>query len=168
MALIKTHIKPDSEKYKSNFAHHSLLGKDLESKLDTIKRLGPPKRVEKHRSRGKMTARERIEYLLDRGADQIEIGADIITEMQSKFLKENDIITIQLYGSQPVSIILPDHVSFAVVETETVIKGQTAASSYKPAVLERNIKTSVPPFIEVGDIVVINTLNSNYVEKAKK
>ena len=83
-------------------------------------------------------------------------------------LKENDIITIQLYGSQPVSIILPGHVSFAVVETETVIKGQTAASSYKPAVLERNIKTSVPPFIEVGDIVVINTLNSSYVEKAKK
>ena len=108
-------------------------------------------------------------YFMDKkNFDQIEIEANIITEMQSKFLKENDITTIQLYGSQPVSIILPDHVSFAVVETETVIKGQTAASSYKPAVLERNIKTSVPPFIEVGDIVVINTLNSSYVEKAKK
>ena len=114
------------------------------------------------------SADEKYYFMDKKNFDQIEIGADIITEMQSKFLKENDIITIQLYGSQPVSIILPDHVSFAVVETETVIKGQTAASSYKPAVLERNIKTSVPPFIEVGDIVVINTLNSSYVEKAKK
>ena len=100
--------------------------------------------------------------------DQIEIGADIITETQSKFLQENNIVTIQLYESQPVSIILPDHVSFAVIETEAVIKGQTVTSSYKPAVLERNIKTSVPPFIEVGDVIVINTLDSSYAEKAKK
>ena len=100
--------------------------------------------------------------------NQIEIGADIITETQSKFLKENDIITIQLYESQPVSILLPDHVSFAVVESDAVVKGQTATSSYKPAVLERDIKTSVPPFIEVGDVIVINTHDSSYVEKAKK
>ena len=58
--------------------------------------------------------------------------------------------------------------SFKVVESDAVVKGQTATSSYKPAVLERNIKTSVPPFIEVGDIVVISTLDSSYVEKAKK
>ena len=108
-------------------------------------------------------------YFMDsKNFDQIEIGTDIITDMQSRFLKENDIITIQLYESQPVAIILPDHVSFAVVSADAVVKGQTAASSYKPAVLERNIKTSVPPFIEVGDIVVINTLDSSYVEKAKK
>ena len=49
-----------------------------------------------------------------------------------------------------------------------MVKGQTAASSYKPAVLERNIKTSVPPFIEVGNRVVINTNDNSYVEKAKK
>ena len=100
--------------------------------------------------------------------DQIEIGSDIINENQSKFLKENDMITIQLYESQPVSIILPDHVIFQVIEADAVVKGQTAASSYKPAILEKNIKTSVPPFIEVGDFVVINTNNSSYVEKAKK
>ena len=108
-------------------------------------------------------------YFMDKkNFDQIEIGSDIITEMQSKFLKENDNITIQSYGSQLISIILPDHVSFAVVAADAVVKGQTVASSYKPAILERKIKTSVPPFIEVGDIVVINTLDSSYVEKAKK
>lgn len=100
--------------------------------------------------------------------DQIEIGSDIITETQSKFLKENDIITIQLYESIPVSIILPDHACFTVIEADAVVKGQTASSSYKPAVLERGIKTLVPPFVETGDVIVINTLDSSYVEKAKK
>ena len=57
---------------------------------------------------------------------------------------------------------------FEVIESDAVIKGQTAASSYKPALLERNIKTSVPPFIQVGDKVVINTNDTSYVEKAKK
>ena len=100
--------------------------------------------------------------------EQIEIGGDIISKSQSKFLKENQNITIQLYNSVPVSIILPDQVSFKVVESDAVVKGQTTASSYKPAVLERNIKTSVPPFIKIGDEVIINTSDASYVEKAKK
>ena len=100
--------------------------------------------------------------------DQIEIGKDIISDDQSRFLKENEIITIQLYESQPVSIILPDSISFEIVESDAVVKGQTAASSYKPAVLDRGIKTSVPPFIEVGDTIIISTHDSSYIEKAKK
>ena len=77
-------------------------------------------------------------------------------------------LTIQLYESNPVSIILPDHASLKVIESDAVVKGQTAASSYKPAILEGNIKISVPSFIEVGDEVVINTHNYSYIEKAKK
>ena len=100
--------------------------------------------------------------------EQIEIGKDIITESESKFLKENEINIILFYESQPVSIALPAHVSFKVIEADAVVKGQTAASSYKPATLERGIKTSVPPFIEVGDLIVINTNDSSYVEKSKK
>ncbi|MDC1296452.1 elongation factor P [Alphaproteobacteria bacterium] len=108
-------------------------------------------------------------YFMDNiNFEQIEIGSDIITSDQSKFLKENDNITVQLYESQPVSIILPDHVNFKVIEADAVVKGQTAASSYKPAVLERKIRTSVPPFIEIGDEIVINTNDSSYVEKFKK
>ena len=108
-------------------------------------------------------------YFMDNtNFDQIEIGSDIISEVQSKYLKENLNITIQLYETNPVSIILPDHVSFKVLEADAVVKGQTAASSYKPAILENGIKTSVPPFIEVGDVIVINTNDSSYVEKAKK
>ena len=100
--------------------------------------------------------------------EQIEIAEDIISEFQSKFLKEEESVVIQLHNSIPVSVILPDHVSFKVVESDAVIKGQTAASSYKPAILERNIKTSVPPFIGIGDEVVINTSDASYVEKLKK
>lgn len=100
--------------------------------------------------------------------DQVEIGNDIITKDQSNFLKENCNVIIQLYESQPVSIILPDNIILSVVEADAVVKGQTAASSYKPAILENGIKTSVPPFIEVGDNIVISTADSSYIEKAKK
>ena len=100
--------------------------------------------------------------------DQIEIGAWYYNWKSIKIFKRKWNITIQLYEINPVSIIFPDQVSFKVIEADAVVKGQTAASSYKPAILERNIKTSVPPFIEVGEIVVISTNDSSYVEKAKK
>ena len=74
---------------------------------------------------------------------------------------------IQVYGTTPVSLLLPEIITLKVIEADPVVKGQTAASSYKPAMLERNIKTSVPPFIKVGDKIVINTNDSSYVEKAK-
>ena len=96
------------------------------------------------------------------------MNKDIISENQVKYLKENDIIKIQLYENQPVSIELPDNITLKVIEADSVVKGQTATSSYKPAVLERNIKTFVPPFIEAGDTIVISTIDSRYIEKAKK
>ena len=99
---------------------------------------------------------------------QLEIGSDIIDKSQSIYLKENQKILIQTYQNKPVSILLPESVSFKVIESDAVIKGQTVAASYKPAILERNIKTSVPPFIEVGDEVVISTSDASYLEKIKK
>tara|TARA_Y100000588_G_C13770176_1_gene717854 strand:- start:109 stop:684 length:576 start_codon:yes stop_codon:yes gene_type:complete len=108
-------------------------------------------------------------YFMDNKTyDQFEIGKDVIIENQEKFLIENENIIIQLFESNPVSILLPDTVAFEVMEADSVVKGQTISSSYKPATLERNIKTSVPPFIEVGDKIVISTKDSSYVEKAKK
>ena len=107
-------------------------------------------------------------YFMDNQTyEQIEVGNDIISVNQEKFLIENETLIIQIYESYPVSIVLPDTISLEVIEADAVVKGQTAASSYKPAVLERNIKTSVPPFIAVGDKVVISTNDSSYLEKAK-
>ena len=99
--------------------------------------------------------------------EQIEIGSDIIDEDQSRFLIENDEVIIQFYNEKPVGLELADNVILKVIETEGVVKGQTAASSYKPATLENNIKTSVPQFIEIDDKVVISTSDSSYIEKAK-
>ena len=107
-------------------------------------------------------------YFMDtKNYEQIEIGEDIINEDQSKFLIENQEILLQLYDSIPVAIILPEHVNLKVIEADAVVKGQTAASSYKPAILEKGIKTSVPPFIEVGDVIVVSTTDSTYIEKSK-
>ena len=100
--------------------------------------------------------------------EQMEIGNDIISVEQSKFLIENNNVNLQFYEGSVVSLELPDHVILKVEETEAVVKGQTAASSYKPAILTGGIKTSVPPFISTEDFVVINTSDSSYVEKAKK
>jgi elongation factor P len=100
--------------------------------------------------------------------EQVEIGNDIIPENQSKFLIENDNINLQFYEGAVVGLELPDNVTLKVEETEAVVKGQTAASSYKPAILTGGIKTSVPPFISTEDHIVISTSDSSYLEKAKK
>ncbi len=100
--------------------------------------------------------------------DQIEIGEDIITKDQSRFLNENDNVNLNFYEGSVVGIELPDNITLKVEETEAVVKGQTATSSYKPAILTGGIKTSVPPFISVNDYVVISTFDASYLEKAKK
>ncbi len=99
--------------------------------------------------------------------EQIELGSDLVDKNQSKLLKENDNIIIQFHESNPVSIVLPDQIKLKVIESDAVIKGQTASSSYKPALLERGIKTSVPPFVESGDEIMISTEDYSYIEKAK-
>ena len=100
--------------------------------------------------------------------EQIEIGKDIISENQSKFFIENDNMTLQFYESSVVGLELPDNITLKVEETEAVVKGQTATSSYKPAILTGGIKTTVPPFISKEDYIVVSTSDSSYLEKAKK
>ncbi len=99
--------------------------------------------------------------------EQIELGSDLISEDQSRFLVENDNVILQFYNDKAIGIELPNSVILKVIETEGVVKGQTAASSYKPAILERGIKTTVPQFISTNDKVVISTIDSSYIEKAK-
>ncbi len=84
------------------------------------------------------------------------------------YLKENQIVIIQIYENKPLSIILPDNVILKVLESDAVVKGQTASASYKPAVLENGVKTTVPQFIEIDDEIVVSTIDGSYVEKAKK
>ena len=100
--------------------------------------------------------------------EQIEFGSDLIPDDQSRFLVENNNVILQFYNEKAVGLELPDSITLKVIDTEGVVKGQTAASSYKPATLERGIKTTVPQFIAMNDEIVISTLDASYIEKAKK
>ena len=77
------------------------------------------------------------------------------------------LVMIDSFEGDPIGIELPNHVTVKVGEADAVVKGQTAASSAKPAVLENGIRTTVPPHIETGTLVVINTEDGSYVERAK-
>jgi elongation factor P len=83
------------------------------------------------------------------------------------FLQDEMTITIDLVEGEPVAAHLPQTVVLEIVEADPVVKGQTAASSYKPAKLSNGVKTSVPPFIETGERIVVKTEDGSYVERAK-
>ena len=100
--------------------------------------------------------------------EQIEIGDDIISAEQSKFFIENDNINLQFYEGSVVGLELPDSITLKVEETEAVVKGQTAASSYKPAILSNGTKIMVPPFINDDDKVIIRSSDLEYIERVKK
>ena len=91
---------------------------------------------------------------------------DLIGE-KAGFLQDNMEVTVDFIEGKPVSVNLPGSVVLTVVEADPVVKGQTAASSYKPGVLENGMKILIPPFIEAGTKIVVNTEDISYVERAK-
>ncbi|MEM7617711.1 MAG: elongation factor P [Pseudomonadota bacterium] len=98
--------------------------------------------------------------------DQEQFPADLLGD-STVYLQDEMALTVESYAGTPVSIILPETVILKVIETETVVKGQTAASSNKPAILENDLRVMVPPFIDVGDKIIVNTMDATYVERAK-
>ena len=99
--------------------------------------------------------------------DQVSLSADLIGEERVIYLQDGMSVTIESFEGDPIGLNLPTQVALAVVEADAVVKGQTAASSAKPALLENGIRTSVPPHIETGTRVMINTEDGSYVERAK-
>jgi elongation factor P len=98
--------------------------------------------------------------------DQISIPKDFLEE-RAAFLQDGMMVTIESHEGRPIGITLPDQVTLEVVEAEPVVKGQTAASSYKPAMLENGVRVMVPPFIGVGEKVVVDTNELTYVRRAE-
>ncbi|MDR0580648.1 MAG: elongation factor P [Holosporaceae bacterium] len=98
--------------------------------------------------------------------DQLQISKDLIGE-GACFLQENMIVKISMYDGEIIGVVLPDTVVLTVTEADAVIKGQTATSSYKPAILENGVRILVPPHIESGVRIVVNTSDASYVERAK-
>jgi elongation factor P len=98
--------------------------------------------------------------------DQITVPKDLIGD-QAVYLQENMPCTLMLHDGVPVSIELPQRVTFEIVEADPVVKGQTASSSYKPAILSNGQRVMVPPHITAGTRVVVMTADGSYVERAK-
>ena len=96
--------------------------------------------------------------------DQVEIKKEIVGK-KGKFLKENQDIMVSFYNESPISIELPKQVKFKINTTDAALKGQTVSSSYKPAILDNGIKIQVPPFIEEGDEIIIDSRTFEYVKK---
>ena len=104
-------------------------------------------------------------YFMDNVSfEQISMMNDLIGD-KAKLLKENLEVTISLLEDKPLSIELPKNINCVVETTDAVVKGQTAASSYKPAKLDNGLTISVPPFIENGDKIIIDSRNLEYVKK---
>ena len=98
--------------------------------------------------------------------EQIAVAAEIIGE-PSVFLQDGMIVSIESFEGEPLGVSLPDMVTLEVTEAEPVIKGQTATTSYKPAIADNGAKIMVPPFVGVGDRIIVRTEDSSYVERAK-
>ena len=96
--------------------------------------------------------------------EQIEIKKEIVGE-QGKLLTEDLKVSVSFYDEKPISIDLPTQVKCKIEKTDATLKGQTISSSYKPAKLENGLNIQVPPFIESGDEVIIDTRNLEYVKK---
>lgn len=99
--------------------------------------------------------------------DQVHVSKDILGD-QIPYLQENMEVTLSLHNGVPIAIELPSRIILEITETEPVVKGQTASSSFKPAMLSNGVRTMVPPHINVGTRVVINTEDGSYVERSKE
>ncbi len=99
--------------------------------------------------------------------DHVALPADIIGD-QAAYLQPEMEVTISLHEGVPVAIELPPRATLEVTETEPTIKSQTAASSYKPALLSNGVRTMVPSFVTAGTRIVVNTSDGSYIERAKE
>eukprot|EP01037_Dinobryon_pediforme_P016043 gene16042-16212_t len=98
--------------------------------------------------------------------EQITLSKDFVGDAAA-FLQDGMIVDVSSYEGKPLSVKLPDTVVLTIQEAEPVVKGQTASSSYKPAILENGLRVMVPPHIESGMRIVVNTDDATYVERAK-
>ena len=96
--------------------------------------------------------------------EQVEIKKNIIGD-KGNLLTENLEVKVSFYNELPISVELPNQVVCKIKETDVALKGQTVSSSYKPAILENGLNVQVPPFIESGDEIILDTRNLEYVKK---
>jgi elongation factor P len=98
--------------------------------------------------------------------EQFTLSREVVGD-PAAFLQDGMKVIVDLIEGIPVSVTLPDKVTMKIVEADPVVRGQTASSSYKPAVLENGVRVMVPPFVEAGARIVVSTVDAAYIERAK-
>ncbi|WP_209347476.1 elongation factor P [Pontixanthobacter sp. CEM42] len=96
--------------------------------------------------------------------EQINLESDLLGDAK-EFLQDGMQVTLELWEEKPISVALPDQIEAEIVEADAVVKGQTASSSYKPAVLDNGVRVMVPPHIEAGTRVMVDVYERTYVGK---
>ena len=97
--------------------------------------------------------------------DQLQLQKDFVGD-RAAFLQDGMTVTVELHEERPIGVQLPDQVTLEITEADPVVKGQTATSSYKPARLENGVRVMVPPFIEAGERIIVDTNELTYLRRA--
>ena len=103
-------------------------------------------------------------FINNKTFEQINVRKELLGE-KFKFLSEGLEVRIGIYNDTPIKIDLPNQINCKIETTDAALKGQTVSSSYKPAILENGIKIQVPPFIESGDTIIVDTRSIEYIKK---
>lgn len=97
--------------------------------------------------------------------EQINLPIDLVGDAAA-FLQDGMVVTLEMYEDRPISVALPDQIEALIAETEAVVKGQTASSSYKPAILDNGVRVMVPPHITAGTRIIVDVYEREYVKRA--
>lgn len=108
---------------------------------------------------------DKLVFMDEETFEQIMLDADMLGD-EAPFLQDGMQITLEMYDERPISVQLPEQVEATIVEADAVVKGQTASSSYKPAILDNGVRVMVPPHIESGTRIVVDVYEKTYVKKA--
>ena len=110
---------------------------------------------------------EGFHFMNQENYEQIQVPSDVVGDYD-KYLQEGMVVSVAMHEGTPVSMEIPQKVILEIVDTEPVVKGQTASGSFKPATLSNGVRTMVPTHIVTGTRVVITTADGSYVERAKE
>jgi elongation factor P len=110
---------------------------------------------------------EGFHFMNQENYEQIQVPEDVVSDY-AKYLQEGMVVSVAMHEGTPVSMEIPQKVILEIVDTEPVVKGQTASGSFKPAMLSNGVRTMVPTHIVTGTRVVITTADGSYVERAKE
>ena len=123
-------------------------------------------RLDQHQQQFLYADGELLSFMDTQTYEQISLPRELLGEA-AVFLQDGMLVTVESYQGEPINVTLPDTVEMTVVETQPVVKGQTAAASFKPAALENGVRIMVPPFVAEGDRVVVNTGEGTYAKRAE-